>query len=329
MVLALTVVLLCGQLGDGDADAGVEHPALAEAREALTSMRNLLRAVEHGLQEANDLGDRAASECVKNGQLAIAHRVESAEQWGAMLPGAVADGDADQVSRLLRHITDTQRDVQRKASDLASCRLKLEPRVPVSNRSWFGCEGTPPDATNPSWRSCENTRSSVVTFGLEGLLVAVPVAGVLAVTQRGAAFESLGGLTLESGAGGLLGGLALFTVSGAVALAVTSNMPEGSARRALPWVGLFTAVGVGAGSITGMLLERPGAGIAAPISAAVGWAVVVGLSALLTAVHEHFGVTATGDDSPFAEKTFVAAPVLMILSALVTMPAAWSLFAKQ
>lgn len=312
------------------ADAGVSlelDTTVAESRQALESMRNLLRAAEHGLQEANDLGDRAAFDCVKNGQVAIAHRIESAEQWHVMLEGAVRDGDPAQARRLLAHVTDTQREVQKKAMDLASCRLKLEPELPVRNRSWFFCEGRPPDATDPVWRSCESTRTSVAAFSAGGALIAVPIGSVLAVSQRGG-LDQYGGLVLEAGAGGLIGGLALFTVSGAIALAITSGMPDGSAKKAVPYVGALTALGTGAGAIVGMMLERPNAGVGAPIAAGVGWAVVVGISAFLTAVLDHFDVVTSGEEQTLAQKVFVAAPALMLLSALFTMPAAWSLFSR-
>lgn len=327
MTVAALALLLLSQ-----ADAGappLEAPEIAEARASLELMRNLLRAVEHGMQEATDLGDRAAFDCVKSGHLAISSRVDSAEQWNQMLPDTVAAQDPEQLARLLRHIADAQRDVVKRASDLASCKLSVAtPPTPALNRSWFGCSGEPPTSEGIAWRGCEQRWTSAVTFGLEGLLLAAPLASLIAVSRRDGALEGFPGLMLESSAGGLIGGLALFAASGAVALAITAGMSDARAGRVWPFVGVLTALGTAAGALTWMSLARPNAGLAAPISAAAGFLLTSAISAVLMVVYDHFGFATGANEPTLAEKSFGVAPVLMAVSSMVVMPAAWSLFTR-
>ncbi len=326
-MIALTVALLLQQAGEPDAGA-LEPPELVEAQAALDAMRDILRAVEHGLQEANALGDTRAFNCVETGHLALVHQVESAEQWHVLLKDAIAQGDAPLAERQLKRIADARREVQRRAAELSTCKLAVEPPAPVVNRTWFGCSDAPSSAENPAWRRCETRRSSVLTFGLEGLLAAIPVGSLIAVSQSGVSLEGYGGLALESAAGGLIGGLALFTLSGAIALAVTQGLSSEGSSRVAPIVGTFTALGIGAGSVIGMWLDRPEAGAGAIVASVVGYAVIAALSAVLIAVHDHFSVAA-GDEPSLAEQTFGAAPALMAVSGMLTVPAMWSLFARR
>jgi len=312
-----------------DVDAGTPVPAeLVEAQAAIDSMRDVLRAVEHGLQEASALGDTRAFNCVKTGHLALTHQVESAEQWNVLLKDAVAQQDAALAERQLKRIADAQREVQRRAAELATCKLSVEPPAPVVNRTWFGCHDAPSTAENPAWRRCEKRRTSALTFGLEGLLVAAPLASLAAVNQRGVSLEVYGGLALESAAGGLIGGLALFTVSGALALALTQGFGSESLGRAGPIVGVATALGVGTGAVIGMWLDHPEAGAGAIAAAIAGYAVIAAISAVLIAVYDHFSV-APGDEPTLAEQTFGVAPALMAVSGMLTVPAMWSLFANR
>jgi len=76
--------------------------------------------------------------------------------------------------------------------------------------------------------------------------------------------------------------------------------------------------------------ERPDAGNAAIIAGAVSYVVVAALSALLVALHDHFGVAATDDEeASVAEKSFAVAPALMAISSIFTVPAAWSIYARR
>ncbi|MBL8955679.1 MAG: hypothetical protein JNK82_33200 [Myxococcaceae bacterium] len=316
------------EAGARNTDGGVLDERLVEAQAAIDAMRDVLRAVEHGLQEANALGDTRAFNCVKTGHLALQHQVESAEQWQVLLRDAVGQGDDALAARQLDRIGDSKLEVQRRAAELATCKLAVEPPAPVVNRTWFGCHDAPSSAENPAWRRCEKRRTSVATFGLEGLLVAIPVASLVAVNQRGVDLAEYGGLALESGAGGLVGGLALFAVSGALALAVTQGLASENAGRAAPIVGAFTMLGIGAGSVAGMAIARPVAGAGSVLASIAGYAVIAAISTLLIIVHDHFAV-APGDEAVLAEQTFGVAPALMAVAGLLTVPAMWSLFARE
>jgi hypothetical protein len=309
-------------------DGGIEDPRLARAAAELEAMRDQLRGIEHGLQEANDLGDTTAFDCVKTGHLGIAHQVESAEQWSALLTDAVGSDEPERAARLLDRIVEAHREVDRRAAQLATCRLDVAPPEPPINRSWFGCADLPPDATNPAWSACERRRTSIASFGLGGFLLAAPVASLVTLGVRSGSLTDWAGLALESAAGGLIGALAAFAVSGAIALAVTQALDPEKVGPVGPALGLCTALGVGAGAITGMWLDHPTSGRAAPVAAAVSYVVLAGVSALLIALHDHFGIAGTSEES-LAEKSFFVAPALMAISAMVTVPAAWSLFARH
>jgi hypothetical protein len=316
-VKAALLVLWSSAAAAGDAPSD----ALAQSRRSLQLMRDQLRAVEHGLEEASSLHDPRAYECLKSGQLALAHYVESAEEWTVLLEQAIPDGDAELVTRLQGRVADAERSVQRRTLELSNCKLTIEPAPPTPNRTWFACSDAPAISTNPAWRGCERVRGSAVTFGLEGLLLAVPIVAVGVASTRNVTAQDYGELMLGSLAGGAIGGIAMLALSGTFALALGQEKNFG---RNGAIVGALTGVAAGAGAMVGMWLERPQSRGVAAVSASIAYGIIGGLSALLFAVLDHFSVSAGDVPGTLAVSTYGFAPALMAISAIVTLPAAWA-----
>jgi hypothetical protein len=295
--------------------------ALTNARHTVQGMRDQLRAVEHGLEEASSLHDPRAFECLKNGQLTLAHHVESAEEWTVLLEQALADGDTELAQRLQERIADSEHTVQRRVLELSNCKLTIEPTPPQPNRTWFGCNDAPAAATNPAWRRCERGRTSAATFGLEALLIILPAIAAGIATSRNVSLQDYGDLALGSLAGGAVGGLGVLALGGTFVLALGSEQHSGRNGAVL---GAVTAVGAGAGALVGMWFERPQSKGVAAVSAGVSYIVVGAVSALLFAMLDHFAVASAEEPATLAESTYGFAPALMALSAAVVLPAMWA-----